>query len=220
MYTTHTDSPTAPDKSDIVNILYTSIPSYVTSDHVRALHISVGCDASLLSLMCCFVGRNRWFPSFSFQHPAPLCHQFLQRLNHCRALPVFAYLRRICQPLTLLQPSRNTQVARWTASLAIRGGSSSLSVRAPPQSVSLISFVSMRVGGGSGGGGGHRAQTAVRRSWILREAVTWSGKFGFIEDLLVFFGYWSFVHEHHRLYSGPRIIKSGLCIMYNLLWDM
>ncbi|KAF8557286.1 DNase I-like protein [Imleria badia] len=33
MYTTYTDSPTAPDKSEITNILYTSIPSYVTSDH-------------------------------------------------------------------------------------------------------------------------------------------------------------------------------------------
>ncbi|KAG9318822.1 Endonuclease/exonuclease/phosphatase [Chiua virens] len=33
MYTTYTDSPATPDKSDIDNILYTSIPSYVTSDH-------------------------------------------------------------------------------------------------------------------------------------------------------------------------------------------
>ncbi|KAG8217853.1 Endonuclease/exonuclease/phosphatase [Butyriboletus roseoflavus] len=33
LYATYTDSPNAPDKSDITNILYTSIPSYVTSDH-------------------------------------------------------------------------------------------------------------------------------------------------------------------------------------------
>jgi len=46
MYTTFTDSATAPDKSNIVNILYTSIPSYVASDHVSALHISVARDGS------------------------------------------------------------------------------------------------------------------------------------------------------------------------------
>lgn len=34
MYATHTDSPDTPEKSNIINILYTSIPSYVTSDHV------------------------------------------------------------------------------------------------------------------------------------------------------------------------------------------
>ena len=34
MYATHTDSPDTPEKSNITNILYTSIPSYVTSDHV------------------------------------------------------------------------------------------------------------------------------------------------------------------------------------------
>ncbi|KIJ69041.1 hypothetical protein HYDPIDRAFT_164716 [Hydnomerulius pinastri MD-312] len=33
MYTTYTDSPNTPDKSNIVNVLYTSIPSYTTSDH-------------------------------------------------------------------------------------------------------------------------------------------------------------------------------------------
>lgn len=33
MYATHTDSPNTPEKSSITNILYTSIPSYVTSDH-------------------------------------------------------------------------------------------------------------------------------------------------------------------------------------------
>ncbi|KAF8447556.1 Endonuclease/exonuclease/phosphatase [Boletus edulis BED1] len=33
LYTTYTDSPTTPDKSEITNILYTSVPSYVTSDH-------------------------------------------------------------------------------------------------------------------------------------------------------------------------------------------
>ncbi|KAG0699660.1 inositol polyphosphate phosphatase [Suillus ampliporus] len=33
MYATHTDSPDTPEKSNISNILYTSIPSYVTSDH-------------------------------------------------------------------------------------------------------------------------------------------------------------------------------------------
>ncbi|KAI0318959.1 Endonuclease/exonuclease/phosphatase [Amylostereum chailletii] len=33
LYTTHTDSPDTPDKSSITNVLYTSIPSYSTSDH-------------------------------------------------------------------------------------------------------------------------------------------------------------------------------------------
>jgi len=37
MYATHTDSPETPEKSNIANILYTSIPSYVTSDHVSFL---------------------------------------------------------------------------------------------------------------------------------------------------------------------------------------
>ena len=34
LYTTYTDPPDEPDKSDITNLLYTSIPSYTTSDHV------------------------------------------------------------------------------------------------------------------------------------------------------------------------------------------
>ncbi|KAH7929730.1 DNase I-like protein [Leucogyrophana mollusca] len=33
MYATHTDSPDTPEKSGISNLLYTSIPSYTTSDH-------------------------------------------------------------------------------------------------------------------------------------------------------------------------------------------
>ncbi|KAF9246165.1 Endonuclease/exonuclease/phosphatase [Melanogaster broomeanus] len=33
MYTTYTDSPAVPEKSNITNLLYTSIPSYTTSDH-------------------------------------------------------------------------------------------------------------------------------------------------------------------------------------------
>ena len=35
MYTTYTDDPETPTKSNILNALYTSIPSYVSSDHVR-----------------------------------------------------------------------------------------------------------------------------------------------------------------------------------------
>ncbi len=35
LYTTHSDSPDAPDESKIHSLLYTSIPSYTTSDHVR-----------------------------------------------------------------------------------------------------------------------------------------------------------------------------------------
>ena len=35
MYTTHTDSPETPRLSTITNTLYTSIPSYASSDHVR-----------------------------------------------------------------------------------------------------------------------------------------------------------------------------------------
>ena len=34
MYTTHTDSPETPRLSTITNTLYTSIPSYTSSDHV------------------------------------------------------------------------------------------------------------------------------------------------------------------------------------------
>jgi hypothetical protein len=33
LYSTYTDSPDTPDESNITNILYTSIPSYTTSDH-------------------------------------------------------------------------------------------------------------------------------------------------------------------------------------------
>ncbi|KAJ6623479.1 skeletal muscle/kidney enriched inositol 5-phosphatase [Mycena sp. CBHHK59/15] len=33
LYTTHTDSPDTPDKSNITNLLYTSVPGYTTSDH-------------------------------------------------------------------------------------------------------------------------------------------------------------------------------------------
>ncbi|KAA1471206.1 DNase I-like protein [Dentipellis sp. KUC8613] len=33
LYTTYTDSPDTPDKSNITSLLYTSIPSYTTSDH-------------------------------------------------------------------------------------------------------------------------------------------------------------------------------------------
>ncbi|KAI8989674.1 hypothetical protein BD414DRAFT_484894 [Trametes punicea] len=35
MYATHADSPDAPQVSHITNLLYTTIPSYTTSDHVR-----------------------------------------------------------------------------------------------------------------------------------------------------------------------------------------
>ena len=35
MYTTYSDSPETPEQSSITNALYTSIPSYTTSDHVR-----------------------------------------------------------------------------------------------------------------------------------------------------------------------------------------
>jgi hypothetical protein len=39
LYVTHTDSPDALDISNITNLLYTSIPSYTTSDHVRTFCI-------------------------------------------------------------------------------------------------------------------------------------------------------------------------------------
>ena len=35
MYISHPDSPDTPQESAITNVLYTSIPSYTTSDHVR-----------------------------------------------------------------------------------------------------------------------------------------------------------------------------------------
>lgn len=34
LYATHSDSSDTPDKTNITNLLYTSIPSYTTSDHV------------------------------------------------------------------------------------------------------------------------------------------------------------------------------------------
>jgi len=37
LYATHTDCPDTLDKSNITNLLYTSIPSYTTSDHVRMI---------------------------------------------------------------------------------------------------------------------------------------------------------------------------------------
>lgn len=37
MYATYSDKPDEPEKSHIQNILYTSIPSYTTSDHVRSI---------------------------------------------------------------------------------------------------------------------------------------------------------------------------------------
>jgi hypothetical protein len=61
---------------------------------------------------------------------------------------------------------------------------------------------------GSGGGGeSHRTETAVRRSWILHEAVTWSGKLGHVsgyrEFSFVFFWFlFICACEHHRLHSG------------------
>ncbi|THH30369.1 hypothetical protein EUX98_g3825 [Antrodiella citrinella] len=39
MYTTYTDSPETPDRSSISNALYTSIPSYTTSDHKPVVSI-------------------------------------------------------------------------------------------------------------------------------------------------------------------------------------
>lgn len=42
LYATYTDSPDTPDKSNITNLLYTSVPGYTTSDHkpvVSLLHI-------------------------------------------------------------------------------------------------------------------------------------------------------------------------------------
>ena len=40
MYATHADSPDEPQTSSITNVLYTTIPSYTTSDHVRALALT------------------------------------------------------------------------------------------------------------------------------------------------------------------------------------
>jgi hypothetical protein len=39
LYATYTDSPDAPEESNIVNLLYTSVPGYTTSDHVRVLFL-------------------------------------------------------------------------------------------------------------------------------------------------------------------------------------
>lgn len=51
MYTTYTDSPDTPQTSNITNALYTSIPSYTTSDHVRVSYlISSPPDSSPLTI--------------------------------------------------------------------------------------------------------------------------------------------------------------------------
>lgn len=42
LYTTYTDTPEDPSHSNITNLLYISIPSYTTSDHVRIHIISFG----------------------------------------------------------------------------------------------------------------------------------------------------------------------------------
>lgn len=47
MYSTHSDSPDAPQDSGLTNVLYTAIPSYTTSDHV----CRPSSHSSLLSLM-------------------------------------------------------------------------------------------------------------------------------------------------------------------------
>ena len=39
MYSTYSDSPDDPDESNITNLLYTSIPSFTASDHVRVPHV-------------------------------------------------------------------------------------------------------------------------------------------------------------------------------------
>lgn len=50
MYTTHTDAPDHPQDTAIENLLYTSIPSYTTSDHVRMrfVHCRAPCTDFLL----------------------------------------------------------------------------------------------------------------------------------------------------------------------------
>jgi hypothetical protein len=49
LYTTYTDSPDNPDKSAIKNLLYTSVPGYTTSDHVRTFLSPFSAHAHLLS---------------------------------------------------------------------------------------------------------------------------------------------------------------------------
>ena len=57
LYATHTDSPYSPEESHIENLLYTSIPSYTTSDHVRAflnnlpLNLTVHFQKPIVSLL-------------------------------------------------------------------------------------------------------------------------------------------------------------------------
>ena len=49
MYTTYADAPDHPQDSAIVNLLYTTIPSYTTSDHVRLFMVHIAYNTDLLS---------------------------------------------------------------------------------------------------------------------------------------------------------------------------
>ena len=78
MYTTYSDSPETPTHSAVTNALYTSIPSYTTSDHVRAPHLR-----NRRKLMFVPSFRNLLSQSSSFlrhrQHPRSLHLSFVSR---------------------------------------------------------------------------------------------------------------------------------------------
>lgn len=65
LYTTYSDDPQTPEKSNITNLLYTSVPGYTTSDHVNPFH-SVTHYPYLTTAR---LHRNRSSLSFSFRLP-------------------------------------------------------------------------------------------------------------------------------------------------------
>ena len=78
LYATHSDDPQTPEKSNITNLLYTSVLGYTTSDHVNPLH-------SVTRFLCLTVAwscRNPSFLFFSFPLLRP--HRHLPKRGRSR----------------------------------------------------------------------------------------------------------------------------------------
>lgn len=65
LYATYSDDPGAPEKSNITNLLYTSVPGYTTSDHVGSFY-TVTCPPRLTAAL---LYRNLSSHFFSFRLP-------------------------------------------------------------------------------------------------------------------------------------------------------
>ena len=65
LYATYSDDPGAPEKSNITNLLYTSVPGYTTSDHVGSFY-PVTCPPRLTAAL---LYRNLSSHFFSFRLP-------------------------------------------------------------------------------------------------------------------------------------------------------